>query len=246
MSEQRMTPVVLVAEDDADICDLVEIVLEDEDYVVVKAPNGAKALELATADPPDICILDVMMPKLDGVELTRRLREQVATREVPIILLSARTQWEAVVRGREAGADEYLTKPFVAEDLLASVRSLLIEANSSQPDPEPEVLELLAQAGSGGEPARGGLVLVAAPDQNLVRLVSYRLGLGGYEVATAHDPDEAAQLAGERRPDLCLLDASIPAIADIPVRHIDPSVSVQELFGEVERLLGAAPHNGAA
>ena len=83
------------------------------------------------------------------------------------------------------------------------------------------------------------LVLVAAPNENLVHLVSYRLGLGGYEVATAHDSEEAAQLASERRPDLCLLDESMAAIDGIPVKHIDASVSVQELYGEVEKLLGA-------
>lgn len=246
MSAEALTPTVLVAEDDADICDLVEIVLEDEDYVVVKAPNGAKALEIATEAPPDICILDVMMPKLDGVELTRRLRGQDRTREVPIILLSARTQWEAVQRGRDAGADEYLTKPFIAEDLLASVRGLLIEASAKPEEPDERVMELLARAEEGGGDAPAGLVLVAAPDENLVALVAYRLGLGGYEVATAHDLEEASRVAGERRPDLCLLDTSMPAIDGLPVMHIHPTTNVQELYGEVDQMLrvGAGPPAG--
>jgi DNA-binding response OmpR family regulator len=246
--KQRMTPLVLIAEDDGDICDLVVMVLEDEEYEVVTAPNGAEALELATAEPPDLCILDVMMPKLDGVELTRKLRKLKKTSEVPIILLSARTQWEAVVRGREAGADEYLTKPFVADDLLRSVRGLLVDAAGSDGPVEPaeqEVLDLLADAEPEQVNGSHGLVLVAAPNENLVHLVSYRLGLGGYEVATAHDSEEAAQLASERKPDLCLFDASMTEIDGIPVKHIDASVSVQELYGEVEKLLGAdAPSAG--
>ncbi len=238
-AKERMTPLVLIAEDDGDICDLVEMVLEDDEYEVVTAPNGADALELATAEPPDLCILDVMMPKLDGVELTRKLREQKTTSQVPIILLSARTQWEAVVRGREAGADEYLTKPFVADDLLRSVRGLLVDAAGSDGPVEQEVLDLLADAEPEEPDGSHGLVLVAAPNENLVHLVSYRLGLGGYEVATAHDSEEAAQLASERKPDLCLFDESMTEIDGIPVKHIDASVSVQELYGEVEKLLGA-------
>lgn len=235
---ERMTPLVLIAEDDGDICDLVVMVLEDEEYEVVTAPNGAEALGLASSEPPDLCILDVMMPKLDGVQLTRKLREQKKTSKVPIILLSARTQWEAVMRGREAGADEYLTKPFVADDLLRSVHGLLVDAGASDESVDQEVLDLLADAEPEEADGSHGLVLVAAPNENLVHLVSYRLGLGGYEVATAHDFEEAAQLASERRPDLCLLDESMAAIDGIPVKHIDASVSVQELYGEVEKLLG--------
>jgi DNA-binding response OmpR family regulator len=158
---------------------------------------------------------------------------------------SARTQWEAVVRGREAGADEYLTKPFVADDLLGSVRGLLVDAAGSDGPVEQKVLDLLAGAEADEENGSHGLVLVAAPNENLVHLASYRLGLGGYEVATAHDSEEAAQLASERQPDLCLLDESMAAIDGIPVKHIDASVSVQELYGEVEKLLGAdAPGAG--
>lgn len=245
MSGEGLTPVVLVAEDDGDICDLVEMVLSYEDYQVVTAPNGAAALELAQRSPPDLCILDVMMPKLDGVGLTRKLRELEATREVPIILLSARTQWEAVVRGREAGADEYLTKPFVADDLLRSVRALLVEAAAAERAPTQPELELLAEVEREPEPSPpGGLILVAAPDRNLVDLVAYRLGLGGYAVATAHDGDEAAQLASERRPDLCLLDSSLPELDGFPVKRIDSSVPVQELYGEVEQLLGVDSRAG--
>ena len=107
MSDERLTPMVLVAEDDGDICDLVVMVLEEDDYEVVTAANGAEALELAKEGTPDLCILDVMMPKLDGVELTQKLRGRKATKDVPIILLSARTQWEAVMRGKEAGADPW-------------------------------------------------------------------------------------------------------------------------------------------
>jgi DNA-binding response OmpR family regulator len=247
MGEERMTPLVLVAEDDADILDLVVMVLEEDEYEVITARDGERAMELATERHPDICVLDVMMPKLDGTELTAGLRAIEETRETPIILLSARTQWEAVVRGREAGADEYLTKPFVPDDLLASVRGLLIESAKREP-PDQRELELLAGAErrEDAPPAPARLVLVAAPNQSLVDLVSYRLDLGGFEVATAHDPEEAEQLASERQPDLCLLDASMPELDGCPVKRIDASVSVQELFGEVEELLSPSVRGGAS
>jgi DNA-binding response OmpR family regulator len=245
VSDERLTPMVLVAEDDGDICDLVVMVLEEDEYEVVTAANGAEALDLASQSTPDLCILDVMMPKLDGVELTQKLRGRKATKEVPIILLSARTQWEAVMRGRDAGADEYLTKPFVADDLLRSVRSLLIEsAERAAPGDAPPIEELTGIEIAEEDKAPGGLVLVAAPNENLVHLVSYRLGLGGYEVATAHDSEEAAQLASERQPDLCLLDTSMPQLDGCPVKRIDDSVSVQELYGEVEEILAGARRNG--
>ena len=239
MAKERMTPLVLVAEDDGDILDLIVMVLEEDEYEVITAADGERAMELARERGPDLCILDVMMPKLDGVEVTAGLRAMEDTRELPVILLSARTQWEAMAQGRKAGADEYLTKPFVPEDLQRAVHSLLIRRQSSEEPVDEPVLDLLAEP----EPAvtqPAGLVLVAAPNQNLVHLVSYRLGLGGYDVATAHDHAEAMQLASERQPDLCLLDVSMPELDGHPVKRIDDSVSVQELYGEVEEILASA------
>jgi DNA-binding response OmpR family regulator len=245
MAKERMTPLILVAEDDSDILGLVLMVLEEDEYEVVTAADGERAIALAGERDPDLCILDVMMPKADGIEVTRRLRAQAATRDVPIILLSARTQWESVARGKEAGADEYLSKPFVPEDLQRSVRSLLMRSRTEEEPVEQPVLELLANAEEEAQAEPAGLVLVAGPDQNLVHLVSYRLDLGGYEVATAHDPEEAMQLVAERQPDLCLLDDSMPDLDGCPTKRIDSTVSVQELYGEVEQLLASPGRTSA-
>ena len=113
MSDERLTALVLAADDDEDILELVKIVLEEDGYQVVTAPDGKKALAMATEMIPDLCVFDVMMPKMDGCEATRQMRADERTRDIPILLLSARTQWEAVMKGKEAGADEYITKPFV-------------------------------------------------------------------------------------------------------------------------------------
>lgn len=245
MGDERMTPLVLVAEDDADIVDLILMVLEEDEYEVISARDGEQALALAKEHAPDLFILDVMMPKADGIEVTTRLRAETQTRETPIILLSARTQWESVMRGKEAGADEYLTKPFVPEDLQATARSLLMRSRAAE-EPDEQVLELLAEAEEEAPAGPAGLVLVAAPDQNLVHLVSYRLDLGGFEVATAHDPEEAMQLVAERQPDLCLLGDTMPELDGCPTKRIDSTVSVQELYGEVERMLASPSRKRAA
>lgn len=239
MNDERIAPLILVADDDEDILMLVEMVLEEDGYEVISASDGERALQLALDQHPDLCLLDVMMPRVDGCDVTRAIRASSVIGDTPIILLSARTQWEAVQRGRHAGADEYVTKPFVAEDLQRSVRSLL--ADSREPDlpagSEP-LLELVEGGDSVPVPS-GGPVLVASLDQNLVKLVSYRLELGGYEVANAYDGAEAVQMAGERPPALCVADASIPEIAGLRMKRVQPPFSVQELFEEVEEMLGA-------
>lgn len=231
MSEEGLTALVLAADDDPDILGLVEMVLADEGYEVVTAGDGKRALELALERRPDVCVFDVMMPLIDGCELTRRLRQTERTRDVPILLLSARTQWEAVKQGREAGADEYVTKPFVPEDLQRSVRGLLA---APRPSEEP----VLGLVEGGAEPGTGSTrVLVAAEDENLVKLVSYRFELGGYEVATAADGEAAARLAESSSPDICILDSSIPQPDGVPVKRVEPGVHVQELYSEVEQAL---------
>jgi CheY-like chemotaxis protein len=118
-------PVVLVADDDEDILTLVAFRLERSGCEVVKARSGDEALRLATELAPDLAVLDGMMPGLDGYEVTRRLRATEQTREMPIILLTARAQEADVARGMAAGADEYVKKPFDARDLRERVERLL-------------------------------------------------------------------------------------------------------------------------
>ena len=124
-TEQQPQQVVLVAEDDPDILELVRFRLERAGYEVLTAQDGEEALEVAAKRKPDLAILDVMMPKLDGYDLTRRFRQADATRRMPIILLTARAQEADVARGFDAGADDYLTKPFSPQELRARVQAIL-------------------------------------------------------------------------------------------------------------------------
>jgi len=117
-------PRVLVADDNADMRRYVVDLLADE-YAVTTAVDGLQALELARADPPDLVLTDVMMPRLDGFGLLAGMRADPATMHVPVVMLSARSGEEAAVAGLEAGADDYLVKPFSARELLARVRANL-------------------------------------------------------------------------------------------------------------------------
>jgi DNA-binding response OmpR family regulator len=118
-------PLVLIADDDADIRELVGFRLECAGCKVIRAADGEEALRLAGEKPPDICVLDVMMPKLDGLGVTRALRRLSATESVPVLLLTARAADDDIARGMEAGADGYLRKPFSPQELADRVEQVL-------------------------------------------------------------------------------------------------------------------------
>jgi CheY-like chemotaxis protein len=118
-------PLVLCADDDEDILSLVSLRLERAGYRVVPVTDGDAALAAARTQPPDVAVLDVMMPKRTGYEVLADLRADASLRDVKVILLSARVQQSDVERGYDAGADAYLPKPFKALDLVAKVEELL-------------------------------------------------------------------------------------------------------------------------
>jgi DNA-binding response OmpR family regulator len=118
-------PIVLVADDEEDIRALVAFRLQRAGYEVITAADGAEALTLATTRLPDLIVLDMMMPKATGLEVTRSLREQDETKDIPVILLTARAQEADVARGFEAGVDDYVKKPFSPQDLQLRVQALL-------------------------------------------------------------------------------------------------------------------------
>lgn len=124
MSE-RDRPLVLVADDDPDILQLVSLRLASSGYEVMAAGDGEQALNAALERTPDLALLDVMMPKLDGYEVTARLRSDERTRHTPVILLTARVQEEDVARGTQAGADDYVKKPFSTQELRERVQAAL-------------------------------------------------------------------------------------------------------------------------
>jgi DNA-binding response OmpR family regulator len=123
--QDRERPLIVVADDDDDIVALVAYRLERSGYDIVTAHDGEEALRLILEHRPELAVLDVMMPGLDGYELTRRIRQNEATSRMPVILLTARVQEADVTRGFEAGADDYIEKPFSPQELRARVQSIL-------------------------------------------------------------------------------------------------------------------------
>jgi DNA-binding response OmpR family regulator len=118
-------PLVLVADDDPDILNLVTLRLEREGYEVLGARDGERALEQAFERTPDLALVDVSMPRLDGYEVTQRLRVHEATSAIPIILLTARVQDADIARGLEAGADDHVKKPFSTDHLRSRIQAAL-------------------------------------------------------------------------------------------------------------------------
>lgn len=125
-----MSAKILVVEDEDRIRQFLQRGLTFEGYRVEAAADGQEALDLAREDPPDLVLLDIMLPGLDGVEVCRRLR---SAGEVPILMLTAKEAIEDRVAGLDAGADDYLVKPFAFDELLARVRALLRRAQPTQP-----------------------------------------------------------------------------------------------------------------
>ena len=113
---------ILIAEDDEDIIGLLKLYLEKENYEVISATNGEEALKLIQSNDISVTILDIMMPKLNGYELTKKIRE-IGT--LPILILSARNLDSDKILGLDLGADDYLTKPFNPLEVVARVRSLI-------------------------------------------------------------------------------------------------------------------------
>ena len=118
-------PLILIADDDPDILALVSFRLERAGFEVVQARNGEEAVQVALARRPDLAVLDVMMPRIDGYEATRQLRQHEETSRMPVILLTARVQEEDIARGFDAGADDYVKKPFSPQELGSRVQAVL-------------------------------------------------------------------------------------------------------------------------
>jgi DNA-binding response OmpR family regulator len=154
---------ILLVDDEVPLLDTLRINLERQQYQVVTATNGAVAVQVARAERPDLIILDIMLPELDGFEVCRILRGEMAT---PILMLTAREDQTDKIIGLELGADDYLTKPFHLRELLARVKAMLRRVElSRQAAPAPAADELVA----------GDLVLSVARHRATLRGVELSL-----------------------------------------------------------------------
>ncbi len=115
---------ILVVDDEPDLVELMMYNLEQSGHTVLSATNGTQALKLAKTRLPDLIVLDVMMPELNGIEVAKRLRAQTETASMPIIMLTAKSEEAHELEGLDAGADDYITKPFSMQVLLARINAL--------------------------------------------------------------------------------------------------------------------------
>jgi DNA-binding response OmpR family regulator len=146
-----MAEKILIIDDDIDTLKLVGLMLERQGYDIAVASNGTLGLSKAASEHPDLILLDVMMPDLDGYEVTRRLRSEYSLAHIPIIMFTAKTMVDDKVAGFEAGVDDYLTKPTHPAELTAHVKAVLARTAQARAEPS-EKARTIAFLG-----ARGGL-----------------------------------------------------------------------------------------
>ncbi len=159
-----MKPLVMIVEDESALITMLRYNLEKEGYRVCEASDGEEALTVVEECNPDLILLDWMLPMMSGIEVCRQLRRRNNTREVPIIMITARGEEQDKIRGLNVGADDYLTKPFSMPELLARVRALL---RRTQPTPAKGVLnyEDIVMDLSGHRVTRGGRYVHLGPTE---------------------------------------------------------------------------------
>jgi len=121
---------IMVVDDNPDIITIVKTILEGKGYNVLSAASGPELLDLLKGQKPDLIILDIMMPEMDGLEVLTRLKGMADTTSIPIILLTAKVQYEDVLGGYKLGADYYITKPFTSTQLINGINLLLGEGKT--------------------------------------------------------------------------------------------------------------------
>lgn len=165
MGQNERMKKILVVEDELKIARLVRDYLHEAGFAVIEAADGASALQLARAEKPDMIVLDLGLPEIDGLDVTRRLR---TTSAVPIIMLTARSEEADRIVGLELGADDYIVKPFSPKELVARIRAVLRRADATL---------------GGGEMIRAGAVTIDLPkmrvsvDDEIVDLTSTEFDL---------------------------------------------------------------------
>ena len=199
---------ILIIEDEANNLDVARRIVRGAGHEALTATDGLLGLEIARREHPDAVLVDLLLPKLDGWSVTRAIREEPWAKKIPIIAVSALAMEADRERAREAGCDDFVTKPYAPAEL----RLLLGKhfADSSAPKPATRASE---PSGSGISPAeRLGRVLVVDDEPANVELIVRRLGGNGYETLTASNGHDAIAVATKEQPDLILMDIMMPGL----------------------------------
>jgi len=169
---------ILVVEDERDIRDLLEHHLSQEGFGVAAAGDGDSAVRRVREEPPDLVLLDLMLPGLCGIDVCRRLRQQEEYRKIPIIMLTARDTEADIIRGLEMGADDYITKPFSPMEVVARVRAVLRRRRESTPDEDADLRfgSLMIQSGKHEVTVEGKTVPLTRTEFQILHRLAARPG----------------------------------------------------------------------
>ncbi len=175
-----MAEKILIVDDDLDSLKLIGLMLQRQGYEIVVANNGQQALSKASTERPDLIILDIMMPDMDGYEVCRRLRRDTSTQAIPIIMFTAKTMVDDKVAGFEAGADDYLTKPTHPAELASRVKAVLARsaAQRRQGTDQSMTLGFVGAKGGVGTTTLAMNVAAALAQREPTILADFRLGQG--------------------------------------------------------------------
>ncbi len=177
---------ILVVDDEPDISKLIQLYLEKEGYYVLKAFDGLKALEMAKKEHPDLITLDIMMGKVDGFEVLKKLKEDTHTASIPVIVLSVILDEK---RGYRLGAADYLPKSVDKKKLIESINKII---------------------GEKGQPEKEKRVLVVDDDRDIVSFIEFNLRKANFDVLKAYNGIEALKILKKQKPDIILLDLRMP------------------------------------
>jgi two-component system phosphate regulon response regulator PhoB len=170
---------ILVVDDEQDLLELVTYNLAREGYKTVCATSGERAITLAKSKPPDLVVLDLMLPGLDGLEVCRRLKNGPTTQDIPVVMLTAKGEESDVVAGLELGADDYVTKPFSPKVLVARIRAAL-RRKRAQADADKgtvQTRDLVIDPARREVQARGKSVSLTYTEFGIVHLLARRPGV---------------------------------------------------------------------
>jgi two-component system phosphate regulon response regulator PhoB len=175
--QAKVKPKILVVDDEPEAVELVEFNLKQAGYAVSTAADGAEALKKARAQPPDLIVLDVMLPEMDGFEICKTLRLEPITARVPVIMLTAKAAEIDRVLGLELGADDYLTKPFSPRELLLRIKKILARGqNGEKPQDQMRFGDLLIDLPRHVASWKGKTIELTATEFKLLVVLAQRAG----------------------------------------------------------------------
>ena len=199
---------ILIIEDEANNLDVARRIVRGAGHEALTATDGVTGLEMARREHPDAVLVDLLLPKLDGWSVTRAIREEDWAKEIPIVAVSALAMEADRERARDAGCDDFVTKPYAPAELRAVLNRYFLDGSAPKVAAKPA-----GMPASGIEPSEMlGRILVVDDEPANVELIVRRLSGNGYETLTATNGHEAIAVATKEQPDLILMDIMMPGL----------------------------------